>query len=162
MVTSRQRCECHSGLPTAQKYISLYFHTPLWNYPGASAPSPSRGLGRRRRGLSWAGGARYGAAWGPGPLLVSQRPLSHQSPIFAPGLSVPVPGWGGGRGTLLRINFNLWTCLLSCLLSPIPTPGEGPALAPTLFFHLLGPPHLVLADGMVGAGQPWLGRPGWL
>lgn len=75
-------------------------------------------------------------AW-PGGL--EPFPCFSEAPPSSPQLSVPVPGWGGGRETLSGINFTLWILLLSCLLPP----GEGPALGPQLYspvfsVHLTG------------------------
>lgn len=68
-------------------------------------------------------------AWpgGQGPFPFLRGPLATGARLH-PSLSVPVLGWGGGRGTLLGINFTLWTLLLSCFLLL----GEGPALGPQL------------------------------
>lgn len=86
-------------------------------------------------------------AWpgGQGPSLFLRGP-SATGARPRPSLSVPVLGWGGGRGTLLGINFTLWTLLLSCSLLP----GEGPALGPWLcsspWFPSLG--LIKLCDGV--------------
>ena len=93
---------------------------------------------------------------GPGLFPVSQRPLSSWSPIFTPSLSVPVPGWGGGRGTLLGINFTLWILLLSCLLPQEKAQPWDPQLCSSVSDSLL----LVLThcDGVqLGGGEGWPG-----
>lgn len=107
-------------------YISLFSHTTL-ELPRSQRPLPSpEGWAGRCSGLNWSGGARHGVAWGARALpcfLEAPQPLE---PHLCPSLSVPVLGWGGGRRTLLGINFTLWILLLSCLLPP----GESPALRP--------------------------------
>lgn len=146
MVTSRQRCECHAGLTSAYKYIYLSIFTLHFGATREPAPLPSpEGWAGRCGGLSWSGGAGHGVAWGAGALpcfLEAPQPLE---PHFCPSLSVPVLGWGGGRGTLLGINLTLWILLLSCLFPP----GEGPALGPQLcspWFTSLG--LVKLRDGV--------------
>lgn len=106
--------------------IYIYFHTPLWNYQ-EPAPLPLPRLGRRRRGLSLAGGSQTGRAWGARAPPCSQRSLSHPlEPHLCPGLSVPVLGWGGGRETLLGINFTLWIWLPGLFAAPRQSPALGP------------------------------------
>lgn len=43
--------------------------------------------------------------------------LQPQEPHLRPSLSAPVPGWGGGRGTLLGINFTVWILLYAVYFS---------------------------------------------
>lgn len=104
-------------------HISLYFHTPLWNYPGASAPSPLPRAGQdvRWTQLVWGSQTRCRLAGARALPCFLGAPQALE-PHLGPSLSVSVLGWGGGRGTLLGINFTLWILLLSCLLPS----GEGP------------------------------------
>lgn len=126
----------HTGLPTAYKYIYLSIFTLHFGTTQEPAPPPlSRGLGREAQWTQpgWGSQTRHGLGGGQGPSLFLRGPPS------SPQLSVPVPGWGGGRETLSGINFTLWILLLSCLLPA----AEGPALGPQFYspvslVHLTG------------------------
>lgn len=145
MATSRQKCECHAGLPTAyiNIYISLFSHSTL-ELPRSQRPLPfPEGWAGRHSGLSRAGGARHSVARGARALPYFSEASQPLEPPLRPRPVCPCPGWGWGRGTLLGINFTLWILLLSCLLLP----GEGPALGPpALFLCLCGSARLVSSN----------------
>lgn len=129
MATSRQRCECHAGLPTAYKYIYLSIFTLHFGTTQEPAPPPlSRGLGREAQWtqLGW-GSQTWCGLGGQGPSLFLTGPSATGAPSL-PQTVCPCPGLGRGEGNFVGINFTLWILLLSCLL-PL---DEGPALGPQL------------------------------
>lgn len=97
MVTSRQRCECHTGLPTAYKYIYLSIFTLHFGTTQEPAPPPlSRGLGREVQWTQpgWGSQTRHGLGdQGPSPFLGGP-------PIFTPAVC-PCPGLGRGEGNFV-------------------------------------------------------------
>lgn len=113
--------------------IYLFSHSTL-ELQGASAPPPPEAgqeVQRTQPGWGQPNWQGLGARAPP----CSQRSLSHPTEAhLCPSLSVPVLGWGGGRETLLGINFTLWIWLLICLL---PLSRDQPRDSNFLFLQLL-------------------------